>query len=472
MRVVFGSSFQESMGGGVGQVAHEISHVFAKEGHRVLFIIPGRSTRFRFTDNNFSSLQVKSFGEKDILIPQLNLVSMRFVLKNLERFSPEIIHLHDPGPISFLLQSWAMENHVPVILTSHLLPSKLIDFGGKEAVRSLGSLWDTGILKKFLFSFYQNCEGVIALNKIAEEDLRDFGYSGKIFLIPNGRNLSLYDQKPLPDILQKEKKLIFVGFISERKNQHFLLEVMRKLPKNYSLTLVGDYLSRKYLKKLEKYVQRYHLNKVKFTGKVPYEKISQYLAESHVFVSASTMEVQSLAVIEALAAGKPIVGFSNETIDEFIDDSVGYNFSIKTSPSDFAKKIENICSQSKNDYEKMCRLARKRVSRLDWEDIVPQTLEAYKILEESARQEKGKAKRDKKDFLEKLERFFDFEEKDSLKSNKKRFSTDLFLFLAVIFTSLGAGFYGLYHLPKILPKTIKNTPKYLSKIVKRFMDFT
>lgn len=472
MKVVFGSSFQESMGGGVGQVAHEISHVFAKDGHQVLFILPDHFTRFRFVDKCLSLLQIKSFGERDYLVPQLNPVSIRFVLKNLERFSPEIIHLHDPGPISFLLQSWAMENHVPVVLTSHMLPSKSIDFGTKEAVKALGALWDAGILKKFLFSFYQNCDGVIALNKIAEKDLKDFGYLGKIFLIPNGRDLSLYDQNPLPDISQKEKKLIFIGYINERKNQHFLLEVMRKLPNNYSLTLVGDYISLKYRKKLEKYVQRFRLKKVKLTGKVPYEKISQYLADSHVFVSASTMEVQSLAVIEALASGKPIVGFSNETIDEFVDDSVGCNLPIKISPLDFARKIESICSQPKKDYEEMCRSARKKVAHLDWKNIVPQTLEAYKNLLKDNKEGKSTARRDKKDFLEKLERFFDFEERDSLKSEKKRFSTDFFLFLAVIFTSLGAGFYGIYHLPKTLPKTIKNTPKYLSKIVKRFMDFT
>jgi len=472
MKVVFGSSFQESMGGGVGQVAHEISHVFAKDGHQVLFILPDHFTRFRFVDKCLSLLQIKSFGERDYLVPQLNPISMRFVLKNLERFSPEIIHLHDPGPISFLLQSWAMENHVPVILTSHILPAKSIDFGAKEAVKALGVLWDTGLLKNFLSSFYQNCDGVIALNEIARKDLRNFGYSGKIFLIPNGRNLSLYNQNPLSDISQKEKKLIFIGLINERKNQHFLLEVMRKLPNNYSLTLVGDYLSRKYLKKLEKYVQRYHLKNVKFIGKVPYEKISQYLAESHAFVSASTMEVQSLAVIEALAAGKPIVGFSNETIDEFIDDSVGCNLPIKTSPLNFAKKIESICSQTKKDYEKMCWSARKKVSHLDWQNIVPQTLEAYKNLLEDNQESKSTTMGDKKDFLEKLERFFDFEEKDSLKSDKKRFSTDFFLFLAVIFTSLGAGFYGIYHLPKTLPKTIKNSPKYLSKIVKKFMEFS
>ena len=45
-------------------------------------------------------------------------------------------------------------------------------------------------------------------------------------------------------------------------------------------------------------------------------QIPNYLERAHVFPSASKMEVQSLVVIEALASGTPVVGLSNETIDE------------------------------------------------------------------------------------------------------------------------------------------------------------
>jgi len=53
-------------------------------------------------------------------------------------------------------------------------------------------------------------------------------------------------------------------------------------------------------------------------GEIPYHQIPQILEKTHVLVSASKMEVQSLVIIEALTSGTPVVGLANETIDELI----------------------------------------------------------------------------------------------------------------------------------------------------------
>ncbi len=45
--------------------------------------------------------------------------------------------------------------------------------------------------------------------------------------------------------------------------------------------------------------------------------------KTHAFVSASKMEVQSLAIIEALASGSPVIGLGNETVDELVDETNG-----------------------------------------------------------------------------------------------------------------------------------------------------
>jgi glycosyltransferase involved in cell wall biosynthesis len=43
-----------------------------------------------------------------------------------------------------------------------------------------------------------------------------------------------------------EKRLVFVGILSERKNQEYLLEVMQHLPADYRLQLVGEPLDLDY----------------------------------------------------------------------------------------------------------------------------------------------------------------------------------------------------------------------------------
>jgi hypothetical protein len=89
------------------------------------------------------------------------------------------------------------------------------------------------------------------------------------------------------------------------------------------------------------------------------------------------MEVQSLVVIEALASGTPVVGLSNETIDELINEEVGVWLERDIDPVYFAKQIERICNLPAEEYQKMCQAARQRVAHLDWSNVVKSTADAY-----------------------------------------------------------------------------------------------
>jgi hypothetical protein len=89
------------------------------------------------------------------------------------------------------------------------------------------------------------------------------------------------------------------------------------------------------------------------------------------------MEVQSLVVIEALASGTPVVGLSNETIDELVSDDVGAWLPKDATPENFARAIEQICRLSPEAYMEMCQSAQKRVAHLDWPNIVSSTAKSY-----------------------------------------------------------------------------------------------
>jgi len=392
MKVVFGVFSSQSTGGGVGRVAYELALAFSLQGHQVLLVRPGSSNRKIKINKNYSQLWIKSASEKEIFIPQLTPKTIKAIQKNLDNFKPEIIHSHDPGPICFLLQLWASKNNIPFIFTNHVLLTKMVGFGAKEMAGKFGKFFDFKLIDEYEKIFLENCDGAIALNKKAEKDLRKFGFLGKIFIIPNGRNLALYNQHPFANLKDFEKRLIFVGHLSQRKNQKYLLKAMKYLPKNYFLDLVGDFLSPKYFEELKSYKKIYNLKNVRFLGKVEHSKLPEYLSRSHLFVSASKMEVQSLAVIEALASGTPVVGLGNETIDEFIDDSVGVRLPKETPAEKFAKTVSNILSLPEKDYLRLCQNARQRVAHLDWKRVVPQTVMAYRETIEIKKQGGGKEK--------------------------------------------------------------------------------
>ena len=468
MKVVFSTFYREGMGGGDSRVAYEIVPVFAKK-HQVLFVQPASSTKLKKKTPNLKFLQVKSVGEGEVAIPQLNLANIKFIFEKLKKFSPNIVHLQDPGPISFLIQIWALENKIPIIYTPHLLPTRTFDFGTKEASKSLGKLLDNNVLKKYFLNFFQNCDGVVALNEKAKADIRKFGYTGKISVIPNGRNLCLYTGCQFADISKFPKNLLFVGFTSKRKNQQYLLQIMRYLPKNYFLYLVGGSLDKGYLQNLARDIGKYRLKNVRLVGKIDHSLIPGYLGKSHIFVSASKMEVQSLVIMEALAAGRPVIGLSNETIDEFIDEEVGFNLAKNTSPKVFAEKVQAVGNLPKDKYEEMCQKARRRVENFDWENIVSETEKVYSQLIASKKERTVISKEETKDTIEKLSRIFESDLKDIAKRRQKILQNDLYILLISLVTSLAGSFYNFFR----FSKSLKVKPLgYLSKTAKRFLEIT
>jgi hypothetical protein len=104
------------------------------------------------------------------------------------------------------------------------------------------------------------------------------------------------------------------------------------------------------------------------------------LERSHLFVSASKLEVQSLAIVEALASGTPVVGLSNETVDELVDDAVGCRLARDATPEEFARCVTEICSLPASKYEQLCRSARQRVEHHDWPHVQDLTVEAYETI--------------------------------------------------------------------------------------------
>jgi hypothetical protein len=153
------------------------------------------------------------------------------------------------------------------------------------------------------------------------------------------------------------------------------------LPEAYRLVLVGKPINPEDGERLKTYCHQQGIDeRVTFAGQVSHEEIPDYLQQAHLFVSASKMEVQSLSIIEALASGTPLVGLSNETIAELVDENVGACLPPDISPEAFAQYIIEICSLPPDEYERLCEQARERVSHLDWSNVIDKTVVAYQTL--------------------------------------------------------------------------------------------
>ncbi|MHB1357650.1 MAG: glycosyltransferase [Anaerolineae bacterium] len=364
----------------MARVAYELSDASAKL-HRVILLRPGKRTSFSLPyTGKLGLMELSALGHDVILLPDLRRPTWRTLLNWLSEFTPDIIHAQDFGPTSMLVQDWALEHHIPFVLTLHCLPSRTPAFGSLERLSVYNWIAASRMYLAFVMRFIKRCDGVIALNQAMSDDLLRLGYHGPIYRVPNGRNLAEYNVLPLADSTQPTKQLIFIGSFARRKNQHFIIDMLAHLRTPLDLSFFGEALEPGYLHSLQAVVRERGLDGIVQMGHIPYNEIPAHLAQAHLFVSASTLEVQSLAVIEALASGTPVVGLANETLDELVDDTCGHRLNATDSPADLAHEVDKILSLPPGEYQALCMGARARVQHLDWSAVVSQTAAVYQEL--------------------------------------------------------------------------------------------
>ncbi len=361
--------------GGESRVAYEFAKSAVKHFDSVAIIGTGAETSVK-SEFGYLNLSVKGEIGDNFGVTRLLVSDIEAIFNFLDEFKPDIIHSHSLAGIPILVQIWAKMNKVPFFYTTHYIPSKMGQWLAENTSSLTGMLLKTPITKTYFRTYFDNCDGVVALNDSAFNDMKEYGYKGAMYKIPNGRELEQYlDIKPTK--LGKNIRLIFVGSISERKNQKFLVEVMKYLPKTYSLALVGRAMNPKYEQEMRDIAKEYDLN-VDFVGKVDPKEIPSILGKHHLFLSASTAEVQALSVIEALGSSTPVVGLANETIDELIDGSNGVRLAKNATHKRFAGEILKIIDGGEKEYINLCKNSAKRVEDFNWDSVILRTKEVYK----------------------------------------------------------------------------------------------
>jgi glycosyltransferase involved in cell wall biosynthesis len=161
--------------------------------------------------------------------------------------------------------------------------------------------------------------------------------------------------------------LIYVGRLGPEKNLQFLLRSFAGVVQAYDharLLLIGDGPERETLQELVTHTNI--CDCVKFTGMVPYEKIPAYLQIADAFVTASVSEVHPLTVVEAMAAGLPVLGISSPGISDTIQDGEsGYIVAHEDMASFTAKMVRLV---REDDYRRqMGETARRAAAEYDIE---------------------------------------------------------------------------------------------------------
>jgi glycosyltransferase involved in cell wall biosynthesis len=253
-------------------------------------------------------------------------LSIRFNRASLRLLrTMDIVHGHHPFLSGPLALQYCRPRNIPVLFTNHTR----YDLYVSAYMPFLPDSFGEAAMRAYLPSFYRSCNLVIAPSKGVREVLENLGVDAPIEVIPNGVDLVPF-QNPATHldrsqfgIPEDQVLLIYIGRLGPEKNLPFLLRAFSgtaQAIQNTHLMLVGDGPERE---DLEDRVQHLGLtDRVTFTGSIPYTDIPGFLAMADAFVTASVTEVHPLSIIEAMAAGLPVLGVLSPGVGDTIEDGV------------------------------------------------------------------------------------------------------------------------------------------------------
>ena len=232
---------------------------------------------------------------------------------------------------------------------------------------------------------YRSADMLLPVSQaLAEQLIATIGADkNKIKILPNGvDSASFAKNEPVNlsklGISQSDRVLLFVGRLLCTKDITSLIMSMKYLNiSGIKLLIIGDGpWSDIYHKIVEKQVLQ---KDVIFIPNVPHDKMPSYYKRCDIFVFTSFSEGLPKVVLEAMAAGKPIIGADVEGVRDLVDVKNGRLFK-PNSPKSIAENISILLSNS-NLTESMGQQSITLVQqRYTWEKIAARCQSYYNLL--------------------------------------------------------------------------------------------
>jgi glycosyltransferase involved in cell wall biosynthesis len=194
--------------------------------------------------------------------------------------------------------------------------------------------------------------------------------------IPNGVDLTTFKPDPLSSG-DSPLNIVCVARLIERKGQDQLIEAVKRLTDEgldvmLSLVGTGDAQTR-----YEDHARRIGIqDRVRFVGYVSREQISACYNQAHVFALPSFNEGMSLAALEAMAAGLPIVVTRTGGTEELVEEGIN-GFSFDWGDNDQLTNHLRSFAKNRALVGRMGAIARSRAENFGWEKIAADFLDLF-----------------------------------------------------------------------------------------------
>lgn len=241
------------------------------------------------------------------------LLTSRLPLRDLD-----VLHTMHPFLAGQLALRWSRLSGAPVVYTAHTQYDQYLHYA------PMPGRVGRAVLRPHVSAFARRVDAVLAPGRAMVDMLREYGFAGRVDLLPNPVDLASFRAatgaafRAEFHVGPDTPLVMSLGRLAPEKNLDVMLRAFtraRASRPDLRLLVVGDGPSRAPL-------QAQAPEGVTFTGPVPYARVPEALAAADAFITASTSEVLPMSMIEALAAGTPLVAAQSPAALDLIEEGV------------------------------------------------------------------------------------------------------------------------------------------------------
>lgn len=311
LRIVIGAVMYPPDVSGAANFAHRLGSGLAMRGHDVHVICHSTDRESSTSvEDGVTVHRVGSYGTP--LHPTFRVCEPWRASSTADRMlaeiQPDVVHVQSHFFIGRALINAARRRGIGLVATNHFMPENIF---GYVRVPQLLQNAAARLLWRNLIRHYRKAGMVTAPTPRAIQLLRENGFDEYAMPVSCGIDVARYQRRAVgfrrqnPD--PKTRTVLFVGRLDEEKHIDDLLRAISllnaKVPTR--LEIVGDGSCRASFEQLA--LDLGIGDRVHFTGFVSEDELLDAYARADLFCMPSIAELQSLATMEAMSAGTPVV---------------------------------------------------------------------------------------------------------------------------------------------------------------------
>jgi 1,2-diacylglycerol 3-alpha-glucosyltransferase len=386
MRILIASQTYDLHTNGQGVFAVHLAEGLVEAGEQVMVLMPS---------DRFSAYQTTRNG---VLIRAITALSLSplyddvhvtpfpgpQIVKWLQEFQPDVIHIQDHYPLCSAVVDAASQRDLPIVGTNHFLPDNII-----MNVELFNQFHDISqeVLWKTVLRVYNRLTLTTAPTETAVHILEQNGLQTPARAVSCGVDLNRFRPDPEIDIAKLRKRyhidpdkivFLYVGRLDLEKRLDVLLHALKQSGRTDIQIAIAGHGERK--KVLLELVEELALDsRVVFTGYVPDEDLPKLYNSVDYFAMPSEAELQSIATLEAMGTGRPVLAANARALPELVKHKInGYLFQCDD-PADAAKGLEWLADQKPN-WQALSQASLEIVSKHDIQRTIRRYQEIYRTL--------------------------------------------------------------------------------------------